>query len=72
VPIVLAYGTFETPEFQRQPQAFATVLAAAGKRVRLLAGEGYNHFELIETLGNPYGIVGRAALELLGLQELSA
>jgi arylformamidase len=32
-----------------------------------LVGEHYNHFELPETLGNPYGLLGRAALELMGL-----
>jgi arylformamidase len=35
--------------------------------VQLLAGEGYNHFEIAETLGNPYGLAGRAALEQMHL-----
>jgi len=50
MPIVLAYGTDESPEFQRQARDFAAALTAAGKRVQLLAGEGYNHFEIAETL----------------------
>src|SRR5271169_828145 len=66
-PLVVAYGTGETPEFQRQNREFAAAVAAAGKPVRLLVGEHYNHFELPETLGNPYGLLGRAALELMGL-----
>jgi arylformamidase len=66
-PLVVAYGTLETPEFQRQNRDFAAAVAAAGKPVRLLVGEHYNHFELPETLANPYGILGRAALELMGL-----
>jgi arylformamidase len=66
-PLVIAYGTCETPEFQRQNRDFAAAVAAAGKPVRLLVGEHYNHFELPETLGNPYGLLGRAALELMGL-----
>ncbi len=66
-PVVVAYGTCETPEFQRQNSEFAAAVAAAGKPVRLLVGEHYNHFELPETLGNPYGLLGRAALELMGL-----
>jgi arylformamidase len=37
--------------------------------VRLLVGEHYNHFELPETLGNPYGLLGRAALDLMGLHR---
>ena len=66
-PLIVAYGTCETPEFQRQNREFAAAVKAAGKEVRLLVGEHYNHFELPETLGNPYGLLGRAALELMGL-----
>jgi arylformamidase len=66
-PLVVAYGTRETPEFQRQNREFAAAVEAAGKKVRLLVGEHYNHFELPETLGNPYGLLGRAALNLMGL-----
>jgi arylformamidase len=65
-PLVVAYGTCETPEFQRQNREFAAAIAAAGKPVRLLVGEHYNHFELPETLANPYGLLGRAALQLIG------
>lgn len=61
VPVVLAYGTQETPEFQRQTRDFATALRAAGKPVEVLVGQNYNHFELPETLASPYGLVGRAA-----------
>src|SRR5579884_3290303 len=71
-PLVLIYGTLETPEFQRQSRDFAAAVAAAGKPVRLLVGNHYNHFELQETLGNPYGLAGRAALELMGLNRETA
>jgi arylformamidase len=67
-PLVVAYGTCETPEFQRQSREFAAALEAAGKEVRPVVGEHYNHFELPETLGNPYGLLGRAALDLMGLK----
>ena len=66
-PIIVAYGTAETPEFQRQNRAFAAAVKAAGKPVELIVGEGFNHFEMQETLGNPYGIAGRAALQLMNL-----
>jgi len=66
-PLVVVYGTRETPEFQRQNREFAAAVETAGKRVRLVVGEHYNHFELPETLGNPYGLLGRAALDLMGL-----
>ena len=66
-PIVVAHGTLETPEFQRQSRDFAAAMKAAGKPVELLVGEGYNHYETQETLGNPYGFMGRAAMEMMEL-----
>jgi arylformamidase len=66
-PIVVAYGSQETPEFQRQNREFAAAVKAAGKPVELIVGEGFNHFEMQETIGNPYGIGGRAALKMMGL-----
>ena len=66
-PIILAYGTLETPEFQRQSRDFAAAVKAAGKPVSLLVGESYNHFEIFETLGNPYGLLGSAALRQMDL-----
>jgi arylformamidase len=66
-PLVLTYGTYETPEFQRQTREFAAAVKAAGKPVTLLVGEGYNHFEMLETLANPYGLLGRAVLEQMQL-----
>jgi arylformamidase len=63
--VVVAYGTLETPEFQRQARDFAAALRQNNKKVQLLVGEGYNHFELTETLANPYGVLGRAALDLI-------
>jgi arylformamidase len=66
-PIVVAYGTNETPEFQRQSRDFAEAVRAAGKPVKLLVGENYNHFEMNETLANPFALAGRAALDLMNL-----
>jgi arylformamidase len=66
-PLIVAHGTFETPEFQRQARDFAAAVEATGKPVRLVVGEGYNHFEMFETLANPYGLLGRAVLEQMGL-----
>jgi arylformamidase len=61
-PLLVCYGTCETPEFQRQARDFAAALKGARKPVQLLVGEGYNHFEMLETLANPYGLLGRAVL----------
>jgi arylformamidase len=66
-PIIIAYGSLETPEFQRQSRDFAAALKAAGKTVDLLVGEAYNHFEILETLANPYGLLGRAVLRQMKL-----
>jgi arylformamidase len=66
-PLILAYGTCETPEFQRQSRDFAAAVKAAGKKAELIVGAGYNHFELLETLANPYGLTGRAMLEQMQL-----
>ena len=67
-PVILAYGTLETPEFQRQSRDFAAAVETAGKPVSLLVGEGYNHFEIVETLSNPYGLLGSAALRQMNLR----
>jgi hypothetical protein len=53
----VAYGTYETPEFQRQNRKFAAAIEAAGKKVRRLMDEYHNHLELPETLGGPYGLL---------------
>lgn len=66
-PVSLCYGTLETPEFQRQSRDFAAAVKAAGKPVTLAVGQGYNHFEMNETLASPYGVFGRAVLEQMAL-----
>ena len=59
-PLIVAYGTYETPEFQRQNREFAAAVKAAGKPVTLLVAEGYNHFEMAELIGNPLSLLGSA------------
>jgi arylformamidase len=66
-PVVVTYGTEETPEFQRQSRDFAAAVKAAGKPVELIEAAGYNHFEIAETLGHPFGPNGRAALAMMKL-----
>ncbi len=64
-PIIVTYGTNETPEFQRQSRDFAAAVKAAGKPVELIEAPNFNHFEMCESLGNPFGPNGRAALKLM-------
>lgn len=66
--LVVAYAELDSPEFQRQSRDFAAAVKGAGKPVELLVARGYNHFEAPETLGNPYGLLGRAALAQMGLE----
>jgi arylformamidase len=67
IPVVVTYGTFETPEFQRQSRDFVAAVKAASKPVTLIEATNYHHNEMAESLGNPYGPNGRAALALMGL-----
>jgi arylformamidase len=64
-PVTITYGTNETPEFQRQNRDFAAAVRAIGKPAELIEAANYNHFEIMESLGNPYGPNGRAALALM-------
>jgi arylformamidase len=66
-PVTVTYGTFETPDFQRQSRDFAAAVKAAGKQVQLIEAKNYHHLEMAESLGNPYGPNGRAALALMRL-----
>jgi arylformamidase len=66
-PVTVAYGTFETPDFQRQNRDFAAAIKAAGKPVRLVEATNYAHQEMAEALGNPYAPSGRAALAMMQL-----
>jgi arylformamidase len=66
-PLLLVHGSGDTPEFQRQTRDFFAALKKAGKPAEHFVAEGYNHFELIETIANPYGPVGRARLKQMRL-----
>jgi arylformamidase len=68
-PVVAANGTLETPEFQRQGREFTAALKEAGKPVEYILAPGYNHFEVGETIGHPYAVLGRAAMKMMGLDK---
>lgn len=61
-PLTLAWGEGESPEFRRQPRAFAEALAAAGKPVVAEEIAGVNHFEIFSGLGEPDSALARLAL----------
>ena len=62
-PLVLVHGLLETPEFIRQTKDFGAAVAKAGHPVEVITGPEYNHIEIVETLGNPFGLAGYAALK---------
>jgi arylformamidase len=66
-PVIVTHGTLETPDFQRQSRDFAAAVKTAGKPVQLIEGTNFRHLEMAESLGNPYGPNGRAALALMKL-----
>jgi arylformamidase len=66
-PLIVSYGTYETPEFIRQAREFAAAVRDRGKLRELIVAENYSHLELPETLCNPYGLLGAAVLKQMGL-----
>jgi arylformamidase len=66
-PLIVSYGTYETPEFIRQAKEFAAAVRERGKLRELIVAENYSHLELPETLCNPYGLLGAAVLKMMGL-----
>ncbi len=68
-PLVVAHGTYETPEFQRQTRDFAAAMKAAGKPIQYYVNENYNHFEMMETFASPYGLLGREVLAQMQLRS---
>ncbi len=66
-PITFAYGEGESPEFKRQSRDMAAALKAKGRASELIEVKGVNHFEIIETLGQPDGALGKEALRQMGL-----
>jgi arylformamidase len=66
-PIIVAHGSLETPDFQRQGRDFAKAVKDSGKPIEYIIGQNYNHFEMPETIANPYGILGKLVLKQMKL-----
>lgn len=67
IPLVIAYGTKELPEFQRQSETFAAAWRAAGQACELIVVDGRNHFEMGADFGNAASPVTRAILRQMQL-----
>jgi arylformamidase len=66
-PVAVAHGEHESDEFRRQARDFVAAVEAQGKPVELIDGKDLNHFEIINTLAAPNGLLGRVALHQMGL-----
>lgn len=66
-PVIVCWGTEESPEFQRHGRELVMALQEQGKPVTAIEARGYDHFEINRTLGNPYGLLGRLLLEQMEL-----
>jgi len=58
--VTVGWAEHDNNEFRRQSQAFAEKLGAP-----TLIGKGHNHFDFLETLGDPRSPLSRAALNML-------
>jgi arylformamidase len=67
-PTLVACGTKESPEFQRQSRDFVAASRRAKKSVNLIEAKGCNHFEILETLATREGVLGKAVVKLMGLK----
>jgi len=66
-PILLAWGEHETAEFKRQSQVYAGAWQARGYTAQTLEVSGVNHFNILMDLCDPYSVLSRSILDLMGL-----
>src|SRR5262245_35123745 len=65
-PVTVAWAEKEGAEFARQSREFASVLQNNDLLAGTIEGKRLNHFDILETLGDPASPLGRAALNMLG------
>lgn len=65
--LVVAYGTAELPELQRQSQDYLAAWQARGLNGTLAPIHSANHFSILEQLAQPDGLLARHAARLGGL-----
>lgn len=64
-PLMVAYGTDELPELQRQSREYATARTTAALPGRVCALAGRNHFTILEELASPSGALTTLVRELM-------
>ena len=65
-PITVAYGSFKSRNFSVEA-AFCPRGQSDRKPVKLIEAPSFNHFEMCESIGNPYGPTGLQRSELMKL-----
>jgi arylformamidase len=66
-PVLVGYGSNESPEFKRHGREFGAALRRAGLASTLVELEGCNHFEVVAGLQDPASQVSRAVIAHIGL-----
>jgi arylformamidase len=64
-PLAIAYGTRELPRLVHDSRALHEVRSSARAPGSLISIAGRNHFDVLEELRKPDGILTRAALDVL-------
>ncbi len=65
-PVIVAWGTLESPEFKRQNRQLADALAHRARLACVLQVKGANHFEVVNELNRADSDLSRATLALMG------
>jgi len=69
-PLIVAAAETDAPEFRRQARDFAAAAGRAGATVRHVEAKGFNHFDVIDTLADPEGLLGKLMREQMDLLAL--
>jgi len=68
VPLVLAVGADEGPEYHRQTNDLATAWRARGAPIDVVDADGLNHFSIVAELERPDSALARVIREQMGLR----
>lgn len=65
-PVIVAWGSRESPEFKRQNRQLADALTTRARLAGVYLVDGANHFEVVNELNRPDTGLSRATLALMG------
>ncbi|MDR3400377.1 MAG: alpha/beta hydrolase [Pandoraea sp.] len=65
-PVIVAWGTLESPEFKRQNRQLADALTRRARLAGVFQVKGANHFEVVNELNRTDSDLSRATLALMG------